>query len=191
MSRVLSLTPSDLVDLLLDLERLEVVKLGFMRLELCVELVLASLLRLVAFKEDDSATFVTRCEVVSRVVEFDRGCTLIDRDNVSSLCSSKRAAERGRRDRRARREEEWGDVNRILTDDVCFGDVFYFTLHRIREVRGEQERDGDREREGLADVRVWEREREGGRLALSPKHCANLQPASSAEVTVGVAMAST
>ena len=44
MRGILSPTPADLVDLLLDLERLEVVKLGLVRLELGVELVLAALL---------------------------------------------------------------------------------------------------------------------------------------------------
>jgi hypothetical protein len=43
MGSILSFTPLDLVDLLLDLERLEVIKLGFMGLELCVELVFAAL----------------------------------------------------------------------------------------------------------------------------------------------------
>ena len=43
MGSVLSPAPLDLVDLLLDFKRLEVVKLGFVRLEFCVELVLASL----------------------------------------------------------------------------------------------------------------------------------------------------
>ena len=43
MSSVLSFAPLDLVDLLLNLERLEVVELWFVRLELGVELVLAGL----------------------------------------------------------------------------------------------------------------------------------------------------
>jgi hypothetical protein len=43
VGRVLSSAPLDLVDLLLDFERLEVVELGLVRLELCVELVLAAL----------------------------------------------------------------------------------------------------------------------------------------------------
>ena len=43
MCGVLALAPLDLVDLLLDLERLEVVEFRLMRLELRVELVLASL----------------------------------------------------------------------------------------------------------------------------------------------------
>ena len=42
MGRVLALAPLNLVDLLLDLQTLEVVKLWLMGLELCVELVLAS-----------------------------------------------------------------------------------------------------------------------------------------------------
>ena len=43
MCGVLSFAPLDLVDLLLDLQGLEVVELGLVRLELGVELVLASL----------------------------------------------------------------------------------------------------------------------------------------------------
>ena len=43
MCSVLSLAPLDLIDLLLDLQRLEVVELWFVRLELGVELVFASL----------------------------------------------------------------------------------------------------------------------------------------------------
>lgn len=42
MRRVLTPAPFDLVDLLLDLQTLQVVELGLMRLELGVELVLAS-----------------------------------------------------------------------------------------------------------------------------------------------------
>lgn len=44
MSSVLPFAPLDLVNLLLDLERLEIIELGFMGLELCVELVFAVLL---------------------------------------------------------------------------------------------------------------------------------------------------
>ena len=40
---VLPSAPFDLVDLLFNLERLEVVKLGFMGLELCVKFVFAAL----------------------------------------------------------------------------------------------------------------------------------------------------
>ena len=43
MCCVLALAPADLIDLLLDLERLEIVELWLVRLELGVELVLASL----------------------------------------------------------------------------------------------------------------------------------------------------
>ena len=42
MSRVLTLAPFDLVDLFLNLQTLEVVKLGLVRLELGMKLVLAS-----------------------------------------------------------------------------------------------------------------------------------------------------
>lgn len=42
MSRVLSFAPSDLVDLLLNLERLEVVKLWLVRLKLGVKFVFAA-----------------------------------------------------------------------------------------------------------------------------------------------------
>lgn len=44
VSGVLPFAPLDLVNLLLDLERLEIIKLGFMRLELRVKLVFAALL---------------------------------------------------------------------------------------------------------------------------------------------------
>ena len=47
MSSVLSFAPLDLVDLLLNLERLEVVELWFVRLELGVELVFATLFLLI------------------------------------------------------------------------------------------------------------------------------------------------
>lgn len=42
MGRILSFTPFDLVDLLFNLQRLQVVKLGLVRLEFGVELVLAA-----------------------------------------------------------------------------------------------------------------------------------------------------
>ena len=44
MRCILATTPLDLVDLFFDFERLEVVELGLVRLELGVELVFASLL---------------------------------------------------------------------------------------------------------------------------------------------------
>lgn len=71
---VLTLAPPDLVDLLLNLERLEVVELGLVALELRVELVLAALFRLVALEQDDAAALVACGEVVSSVVKLDRGC---------------------------------------------------------------------------------------------------------------------
>ena len=43
MGGVLALAPLDLVDLFLNLKRLEVVKLGFVGLELCVKFVFAAL----------------------------------------------------------------------------------------------------------------------------------------------------
>ena len=42
MGGILSSAPLDLVDLLLDFKRFEVVELGLVRLELCVELVFAA-----------------------------------------------------------------------------------------------------------------------------------------------------
>lgn len=74
MGGILALAPPDLVDLFLNLERLEVVKLGFVRLELGVELVLAALLVLVALKQDDAAALVAGREVVAGVVKLDAGC---------------------------------------------------------------------------------------------------------------------
>jgi hypothetical protein len=41
---ILSTAPFDLVDFFLDFQRLEIVELGFVGLELCVEFVLARLL---------------------------------------------------------------------------------------------------------------------------------------------------
>ncbi len=97
MGSVLAPAPLDLVDLFLDLERLEVIELGLVRLELGVELVFAGLFLsraissakgvggkagvrhgswtncLVAFKENHTAALVTRCEIVARVVELDGG----------------------------------------------------------------------------------------------------------------------
>jgi hypothetical protein len=91
MRRILAATPLDLVDLLLNLERLQVVKLGLVRLELGMELVLASLLlggvsddgsrRLwsrrtycfVPFEKDHTTTLVTSREIVTRLVELDGG----------------------------------------------------------------------------------------------------------------------
>ena len=43
MGGILSFAPLDLIDLFFDFQRLQVVKLGFMRLELCIEFVLAAL----------------------------------------------------------------------------------------------------------------------------------------------------
>ena len=71
MRRVLSTAPLDLVDLLLDLERLEVVELGLVRLELGMELVFAGLLGLVSLEKDYSAALVAGCEVVTCLIEFD------------------------------------------------------------------------------------------------------------------------
>jgi hypothetical protein len=58
MGLVPSSAPSDLVDLFLDLERLEVVKLWLVRLKLGVELVLAALFGLVALEKDDATALV-------------------------------------------------------------------------------------------------------------------------------------
>jgi hypothetical protein len=90
---ILALAPLDLVDLLLDLQRLEVVEFRLMRLEFGVKLVFAGLLlptrdmssaagrrvgywrtyTLVALEEDDAAALVARGEVVARLVELYRG----------------------------------------------------------------------------------------------------------------------
>jgi hypothetical protein len=43
MRSILPSAPLNLVDLFLDFQRFEIIELGFMRLEFCVELVLASL----------------------------------------------------------------------------------------------------------------------------------------------------
>jgi len=99
MGGVLSSAPLDLVDLLLDFKRFEIVELGFMGLEFCVELVFAASFlsiawrnqagdvdrydmnethRLIAFKENDPTTLVTCGEVISCGIElncrYDVGC---------------------------------------------------------------------------------------------------------------------
>ena len=101
MGRVLPLAPLDLVDLFLDLERLEVVELWVVRLELRVELVLAALFLqrtisgllnqptqiimmtrlLVALEEDDPAALVAGREVVACRVELDGG------DDIGCACA--------------------------------------------------------------------------------------------------------
>ena len=43
MCSILALALLDLIDLFFDFQRLQVVKLGFVRLELCIEFVLAAL----------------------------------------------------------------------------------------------------------------------------------------------------
>jgi hypothetical protein len=91
MRRILAATPLDLIDLLLNLERLQVVKLGLVRLELGMELVLASLLLggvsengsrrrcsrrtycFIPFEKDHTTTLVTSRKIVTRLVELDGG----------------------------------------------------------------------------------------------------------------------
>ena len=69
---VLAPAPANLVDLFLNLERLEVVKFGLVRLEFGVELVFACLfLALMTLKEHHTPAFVTRSEVVACMVELD------------------------------------------------------------------------------------------------------------------------
>ena len=93
MRGVLTFTPLDLIDLLLDLQRLEIVEFRFMGLELGVELVLAGLFlrarmrlvrtshqsrgkgaahHLIALEQDDPASLVSGSKVVARRVELDR-----------------------------------------------------------------------------------------------------------------------
>jgi hypothetical protein len=59
MGLVSSSAPSNLVDLLLDFERLEVVKFWLVRLEFGVKLVLAALFGLVPFEKDYATALVT------------------------------------------------------------------------------------------------------------------------------------
>lgn len=59
MRGILSATPLDLVDLLLDLQRFEVVEFGLVRLELGVKLVLAGFLSLVTFEKNHASTLIT------------------------------------------------------------------------------------------------------------------------------------
>jgi hypothetical protein len=94
VSVILSSAPLDLVDLLFDFKRFEVVELRLMRLEFCVELVFAASFlsiawrnqagnvdrydvnethRLVALKENDTATFVAGGEVIACGIELDCG----------------------------------------------------------------------------------------------------------------------
>lgn len=96
MRSILSAAPLYLVDLLFYFEGFEVVEFGFVRLEFCMELILACLflqnvssfpgktsrLRrsvailastycLVPLKKHNSPSFVTSCQIIARVVEFD------------------------------------------------------------------------------------------------------------------------
>jgi hypothetical protein len=57
MSGILLFTPSDLVDLFLNFQRLEVVKLWLVRLELGVKLVLAALFLLSECRKDTAIVF--------------------------------------------------------------------------------------------------------------------------------------
>lgn len=94
MGGILSSTPLDLVDLLFDFEGLEVIELGFVRLKLGVEFVLASFFLLdtsgtsrssaviagarvpathcfVALEQNNSSTLITSCQIVTRMVELN------------------------------------------------------------------------------------------------------------------------
>lgn len=109
MGGILSSTPLDLVDLLFDFERLEVIELGLVRLELGVEFVLAGFFLLgtsglsrnstggtqspgpathcfVALEQDDSSTLITCCQIVSCMVElngrYDVGWLQVSRVNL-------------------------------------------------------------------------------------------------------------
>lgn len=106
---ILSSTPLDLVDLLFDFERLEVIELGLVRLELGVEFVLAGFFLLatsgmsrnstvstqspgpathcfVALEKDNSSTLITCCQIVSCMVElngrYDVGYLRVSRVNL-------------------------------------------------------------------------------------------------------------
>lgn len=113
MSCVLSLAPPNLVDLFLNLQTLEVIEFRFVRLKLCVELVLAALFRLVAFEKDDATALVACSQVVSSVVEFDSGY-VIENNAIQTPASQLAGLRRVLKLR--------------LTDDVCFCNVFDFTL---------------------------------------------------------------
>lgn len=91
MGGVLAAAPPDAVDLLLNLERLEVVELGLVRLELGEELVLASLLALVALKQHHAPAAISRRQVVARRVKLDR------RDDVRCVTRKYRPSRRPRR----------------------------------------------------------------------------------------------
>lgn len=95
--RVLSWTPFDLIDFLLNLERFQVIELGFVRLEFSVEFIFAALLlewrgdhddqpntaatgtlrrgayRLITLKEHNTTTLVSSCQIVARVIKLDGG----------------------------------------------------------------------------------------------------------------------
>jgi hypothetical protein len=89
MRGILAAAPFDLVDLFFDLERFQVVELGFVRLELGVELVFAGFFllavsvrstwggcggivyRFVPLKQDDSSALVARRKVIARLVKLD------------------------------------------------------------------------------------------------------------------------
>ena len=72
MSVILSFAPLYSVDFLFNLYRFEVIKLWFVRLKLCVKLVLATFLGFVPFKQYYPSTFISSCEVISCVIELDR-----------------------------------------------------------------------------------------------------------------------
>ena len=94
----MSATPFDFVDLFLNLERLEVVELWLVRLELGMEFVLASFFlayvssiptlvctrpvvyRFVPLEQHHTATFVTRCKVIARLVKLN------GRDDIRCAC---------------------------------------------------------------------------------------------------------
>lgn len=71
MGPALAWTPLDFVYLFFNLQRLEVIKLGVVRLELGVEPVLAALFGAVALEKDHAATAVARGQVVACLVKLD------------------------------------------------------------------------------------------------------------------------
>ena len=76
MSSILSPTPANLVDFFLNFERFEIVEFRLVRLKLGMEAIFtplfaATIRRIRSLKHHNTATLITRGEVVTRRIEFD------------------------------------------------------------------------------------------------------------------------
>ena len=82
-----------------------------MRLKFGVEFIFAAFLGFVAFKEDYATSLVSCSEVISRMIEFDRRCSVILL-LAGMGCDTK---------------------NDERTDDIGFSDILYFSLIAVEE----------------------------------------------------------